>query len=437
MTLQNHIYSSLRTGKHSETLLINQLSQERTDKNKTVYKLGFGQSPFPVPFKITEELKNAANRKEYTSVQGLKSLRESISNFHKEFENKDWDPDQVIVAGGSKILLFCIMAAFEKAEILLPAPSWVSYEPQGKLAGHEVNWIETKFDDQWHLTAEQLEEYCQSRKSGQSKNSDIPLILVFNYPSNPTGQTYNEKQLSDLADVMKKHNIIVISDEIYSLLTYSKDYPNLSDYYPEGSIVSSGLSKWCGAGGWRLGFHHLPKELGEDFKQAVIGAASETYSCAPTPVQVAATHAYSNIDDAKVFLSRQKAVLNEVSQYVSKELNNAKVRTHPAQGGFYLFPDFSHFRDALKNIGISTGEELTSRLMEEIGVALLPGSAFGMSNESLTARLAFVDFDGNQIYSDTFDNNNLETSFEFGKIKEGIKKLCDWFKQLDIAKDVA
>jgi len=432
MTLQDHISSSLRKGKHSETLLINQLSLERIENDKKVYKLGFGQSPFPVPIEITKQLQLAAGRKEYTSVQGLKELRQSICDFHKEFENKSWQPEQIIVAGGSKILLFCIMAAFKKAEILLPAPSWVSYEPQGKLAGHEVNWIGTTFNHKWSLTAKQLDDYCIAR------DKEFPLILVFNYPSNPTGQTYNANQLSDLAGVMKKHKIIVIADEIYSLLTYKKNYPTLSDYYPEGCIVSSGLSKWCGAGGWRLGFHYIPKELGEDFKQAVIGVASETYSCASTPIQVAATYAYRNMDEARMFLNRQKRVLNQISQYVAQELNQINIFTHTAQGGFYLFPDFSHYRDSLEAIQIYSGEDLTSRLMDDIGVVLLPGSAFGMANNSLTARLAFVDFDGSQIFSDDIkelSNNNEESTtsaqFEFNKIKEGIKILCQWFTNLN------
>jgi len=427
MPLQKHINSSLRIGKHSETLLINQLSLARAEEKKTVYKFGFGQSPFPVPKKVTEQLQLASDRKEYTSVQGLTELRNSICKFHNQLENKDWNPEEIIVAGGSKILLFCIMAAFKKAEILLPAPSWVSYEPQGKLAGHEVNWIETKFDDKWQLTAEQLEIYCTTR------NINVPLILVLNYPSNPTGQTYNAKQLKELAKVMKKYKVIVIADEIYSLLTYSEHYPTLSDFYPEGSIVSSGLSKWCGAGGWRLGFHYIPKELGEDFKQAVISVASETYSCAPTPIQVAATHAYSETGSARIFLDKQKKILNEISQYVTKELNLANISTHAAQGGFYLFPDFSQYSHALEKIGIHSGEDLTSRLMENIGVALLPGSAFGMPTESLTARLAFVDFDGSQIYSNNSKidkTSNLPSTFEFEKIKEGIQKLCLWFSKL-------
>ncbi len=409
----------LRPGKHSETLLINQLSQLRTDNNQNVFKFGFGQSPFPVPEKITQHLAEAAHRKEYMSVQGHLPLRQAIASFHHDMENKNWDHEQIIVGAGSKILLYCIMAAFAKAEVLLPAPSWVSYEPQAKLAGHNVEWLTTHFDQQWQLTPETLECFCQARE-----NQETPLILVFNYPSNPTGQSYSSEQLQRLAKVMRKYKIIVIADEIYSLLSYDKEYCTLEDFYPEGCIVSSGLSKWCGAGGWRLGFHHIPKQLGHAFFQAVIGVASETYSCAPSPIQVAATHAYENQTLAKSFLQKQIGLLKEISLYCSNRLRESGINIHDAQGGFYLFPDFSPFSKQLFKRNISTGEQLTGALMEETGVALLPGSAFGMPESSLTTRLAFVDFDGSQIW--VAENEKAE----FDKVKQGIEKLCDWLGSL-------
>ena len=418
MTSNTLIDKHLRPGKHSETLLINQISQLRVSNNQKVFKFGFGQSPFPVPEKITQYLAESAHRKEYMSVQGHQPLRESIVEFHNQLENKNWDSDQIIVGVGSKILLFCIMAAFEKAEILLPAPSWVSYEPQGKLAGHKVDWIETKFDEQWRLTPKALDAYCQSRK-----DPEIPLILVFNYPSNPTGQTYSKKQLKELADVMRKHKVIVIADEIYSLLTFESDYATLENYYPEGSIVSSGLSKWCGAGGWRLGFHHIPKQLGSAFFQAVIGVASETYSCATSPVQMAATHAYDK-ELASSFLAKQISMLKEISSHCSQTLRNAGVRVHDAQGGFYLFPEFSNFQQKLADRNITTSEQLTTAIMDETGVALLPGSAFGMPESSLTTRLAFVDFDGSQIWKE--DSHTPE----FDQTIEGISRLCSWLNNL-------
>ena len=409
----------IQDGKHSETLLINQHSIARAEKKQPVFKFGFGQSPFPVPDSIVAALADAAPRKEYMDVQGALPLRQAISEFHNTLENKQWKSSQIIVGSGSKILLFCIMAAFKKAEILLPSPSWVSYEPQGKLAGHQVNWIQTEISERWLVTAELLEQYCVTRL-----NKTIPLILILNYPSNPTGQTYNQEQLKSLAAVMKKHNVIVIADEIYSLLSYQEEQASLDHYYPEGCIVSSGLSKWCGAGGWRLGFIHIPEELGEKLFNAVIGVASETYSCAPSPVQVAATRAYQNKALATEFLQRQIKLLKQVSEYCCVRLKAASVDVHPAQGGFYLFPDFSLYADRLSKKGILTSEQLTGRLMEETGVALLPGSAFGMPQERLVTRLAFVDFDGAQVW------HSAKTEAEYDKVKIGINLLCSWLTDL-------
>ncbi len=418
MPIEPSLTPYIRSGKHSETLLINQLSQSRAENNQQVFKFGFGQSPFPVPEAITQQLAQAAHRKEYMSVQGHLPLRQAICSFHTTLETKNWSPEQIIVGTGSKILLFCVMAAFEKAEILLPAPSWVSYAPQGKLAGHKVHWLATNFDNHWRLTARQLDDHCKNRL-----NPELPLILILNYPSNPTGQTYSGDELSELAAVMKKHHVVCLADEIYSLLSYKKDTASIADYYPEGCIVSSGISKWCGAGGWRLGFIHVPSQLEEKLFQAIIGVASETYSCAPAPIQIAATEAYSNQPLANDFLAKQISLLKQISEYCTIELNKIGVKVHAAEGGFYLFPDFIAYKENLAQRGIHNSEQFTAALVDETGVALLPGSAFGMEDDILTTRLAFVDFDGSQIW-------NEDTQADFDKVKLGIKKLCDWLKAL-------
>ena len=404
----------LRTGKESETLLINQISLLRASNSKEVFKFGFGQSPFLVPKKISDSLAKAAHRKEYMSVQGHPSLRQAIVDFHNTMEGRKFHADNIIIGAGSKILIFSILGAFEKAEIVLPAPSWVSYEPQAKLLRHKVDWLATKFEDHWSLTPQSLDEYCNNRK-----NPETPLVLVFNYPNNPTGQTFTPSQLQALAEVMRKHKVIVIADEIYSLLVYKDRQASIADYYPEGCIVSSGLSKWCGAGGWRLGFLHIPKELGTEFFQAVIGVASETYSCAASPIQIAATTAYEEDGLANEFISKQTQLLSQVNDYCTSQLNSSGIRVHPCAGGFYLFPDFSGFKQKLNDRQIYTSKHLTTAIMDETGVALLPGSAFGMKKESLTARLAFVDFDGSQILD---DNNDAD----FEKVKLGIDRLCNW-----------
>ncbi len=415
----NTIDGYLRPGKESETLLINQLSLLRAENKQEVFKFGFGQSPFPVPQKITDSLSTAAHRKEYMSVQGHLPLRQAIATFHNHMENKNWNADNIIVGSGSKIIIFSIMAAFDHAEIILPAPSWVSYEPQAKLLGHKVDWIATTFEDKWRLTPAALDDYCNRRD-----NPEVPLILVLNYPNNPTGQSFNSSELKALVLVMKKHKVIVIADEIYSLLTYKGSQSSVVDYYPEGCIVTSGLSKWCGAGGWRLGFSYIPPELGENLFQGIIGVASETYSCAASPIQVAATTAYEEQQLADVFIKKQTQLLSQVNDYCTHALSKAGINVHPCTGGFYIFPDFSPFQTQLKSKGITTSTQLTVSIMDEIGVALLPGSAFGMPDESLTVRLAFVDFDGSQI----LDDSHVQAEFE--TVKKGIDNLCVWLDNL-------
>ena len=414
-----HLRPFLRGNKHSQTLLIHQVSQERAASGQKVFRFGFGQSPFPVPRHVRDALADSAHRKEYMSVQGHPPLREAIANFHNNMENKDWSAEQIIVGAGSKILIYCVLAALREAEVLLPAPSWVSYEPQAQLAGHKVSWLVTTYDNQWRLTPEQLEDFCCSRT-----DSALPLVLVLNYPSNPTGQTYSRGQLQQLAEVMRKHDVVVVADEIYSLLSYEQDYATLDEFYPEACIVSSGISKWCGAGGWRLGFIRIPDSFGKEFFQAVLGIASETYSCAPSPIQLAATCAYGDHSRARSFLDKQIECLDALSQFCSDTLGQAGVDTLPAQGGFYVFPAFDGFRSELAARGICTGEELTNALLAETGVALLPGSAFGMPAGSLAARLAFVDFDGGEILS-----TGARTP-AFTRIEQGIAEICGWLNEL-------
>jgi aspartate aminotransferase len=264
-----------------------------------------------------------------------------------------------------------------------------------------------------------LDRYCKNRK-----NPDTPLILLLNYPNNPSGQTFNLIELKALAETMQKHSVIVIADEIYSLLNYKGKQPSIAEYYPQGTIITSGLSKWCGAGGWRLGFAYIPPQLGKKFFKGVIGVASETYSCASSPIQIAATQAYQDKTLAKDFLSKQTQMLAQINDYCVTRLQQANVRVHPCMGGFYIFPDYSAFKQKLAKRNINTSNQLTAALMDEIGVALLPGSAFGMPEDSLTTRLAFVDFDGSQILDESLDQ------FKFDSVKNGIERLCDWLGKL-------
>ena len=218
--------------------------------------------------------------------------------------------------------------------------------------------------------------------------------------------------------------MLVISDEIYGLLNHNKSHLSFSNYYPERTITTTGLSKWCGAGGWRFGAAFLYRNIEPQLKQALLGIASETYSCAPTPVQIAARTAYRDYNETTSYLDYQINILKQIGNYCSKTLNSSKIKVHPPEGGFYIFPDFSYYKERLNKRGILTSNQLCERLLERTGVVLLPATAFGFNDDYLAARLAYVDFiepkDG-KIF-------NLDT--DCPNVIDGIEKICNYIENI-------
>jgi aspartate aminotransferase len=422
----HHYYKKVEK---SQTLLLNEQSRLLEQSGNDVYKFGFGQSPFPPLPAAIARFKDSAATKDYAPVQGISELRANVAAFHREAEGIDITDDRVLIAPGSKILIYAVMAAFEQADVLIPAPSWVSYVPQARLLGHNPIKVITTYDAKWRVTPESIEQAVKNKP-----NADIPSILIFNYPGNPDGLSYDTNELKALAETFKRHKILVISDEIYGLLNHTGAHQSLAKFYPEATIVTGGLSKWCGAGGWRLGIALLPKTMNDDFKETMLGIASETYSCATLPVQLAACEAYKWNDEAKNYLFHQRRLLSFIGNWSADKLKKAGVQVHSPQGGFYLFLDFTPFADKLRKQGVTTSHELCAKLLKDTGVALLPGDAFSMNPDHLSARLAYVEFNG-QAALDASEkigkNAELDDSLLKGvflKTANGIEALCNWLK---------
>ncbi|QKX06618.1 aminotransferase class I/II-fold pyridoxal phosphate-dependent enzyme [Aquimarina sp. TRL1] len=407
-----------RSVAESQTLLINTQSRKLEAENKSVIKFGFGQSPFFPPQFVMDALKEAVHHKEYTSVQGDYELRKLIADFHRQHNGIITDPDNILIAPGSKSLLYSILMSFEKADVFIASPSWVSYEPQARLAGHTTIRLKTSFEDRWRITPEMLVEASKEKKNEVS-------ILILNYPGNPDGLSYTEEELTSLAGTAKALDILVIADEIYGLLNHSNTHKSFVQYYPEKTITTTGLSKWCGAGGWRLGVALLYDSIAPAFKKTLIGIGSETYSCAPAPVQMAARAAYGNFQLSMEYVNAQNKYLSMIGNYCATVLNENDIQTHTPEGGFYLFPDFSRFKKKLSDRGIFTSFQLCEKLLEETGVALLPAAAFGFEKEYLAARLAYVDFDDPLIEHSTGTVEEL-----FPRVVKGIAAIVQWFSKM-------
>ncbi|NJN42675.1 MAG: pyridoxal phosphate-dependent aminotransferase [Flammeovirgaceae bacterium] len=408
--------NDLRTIEASQTLLINQQSKKLIAEKKTIYKFGFGESPFMPPDFVLESFRKNVHRKDYGHVQGDLPLRKAVSKFYKEANGINISEENVFVAPGSKILIFSVLASFTKADVFIPKPSWVSYAPQAKLAGHNLIPVETSYDLKWRVTPEAVEQSLKKKKHQSS-------ILIINYPGNPDGLSYSENEIRALSAVATENDILVISDEIYALLHHSDSHCSFTNYHNK-TVTTTGLSKWCGAGGWRLGVALLSDELGEEFKEAMIGVASETYSCAPTPVQMAALEAFGSYDRVKPYLNSQINILKQLGAYCHSKLSETKIKIHLPQGAFYMLPDFSDHREKLASKNISTSGLLCKKLLEDTGVVLLPGSAFGLEPNYLAARLAYVDFD------DPLKKTDFNLHRDCTRVVEGIEKMCNWITAL-------
>ena len=397
----------------SATLAINEKSKVLISKGKKIYRFGFGQSPFPVPEKIVSTLKKNANRKTYLPMQGLPKLRDAVSRYLSKKTGSNFLKENIIITPGSKEGMFLMHMAFN-GDIILPAPSWVSYAPQAKIASNKVHWIQTSANNNWFPTAEELK-----KKIKLIKNKKI--ILILNSPNNPSGTTCNN--LKELSKIAKKYKIIILSDEIYTDLKFDKRYESISKYYPEGTCITGGLSKWCGAGGWRLGFFAAPKKLNVLMDSLKV-LASETFSTVNSPVQYAAVEAYNG--DYGAFKLKTTNILQGVGMYVYEKLRSNKVLINPPQGGFYLMPEFI-------NKKYKTSSDLCDAVLKETGVALLPGSAFGFKPNKMLVRLSFTDFDGGNFLENVSSGKKISKS-DIEKyapnVVAGVQILSNWAKKL-------
>ena len=399
--------------KPSSTLLINETSRRLEAQGKKIYKFGFGQSPFKVPENIVKELKDNAHQNKYLPMQGLSELRNAIAKYTSEKKNYDYKSDNVIIGPGSKELMFLLHVIFD-GEIILPAPSWVSYAPQAILGRNKIQILQTIRENNWFPTASEIEEIILK---DQKKN----YLLFLNSPNNPSGQICDN--LEEIANIAKKYNLIILSDEIYSELCFEGDYQSISNFCPEKTIISTGLSKWCGAGGWRLGYFLVPDSLIE-IKNMINVLASETFSAVSAPIQYAAIKAYEN--DQSNYINKSRKILSAVGNYVYENLKSNKVLINKPQGGFYLMPEFLNKR-------FNSSSEMCDSILNDTGVALLPGSDFGFDQKQMLARLSFTDFNGQKFMDGIKDNEEIDYDKinEFApKVVEGVDKLKKWSESI-------
>jgi aspartate aminotransferase len=414
--------------KPSATLLINQKINNLRSEGKTIYHFGFGQSPFPVPKRIVGELIKHADCNQYLPTLGLPELQKEIAGFLKSYQNIDSDESSILIGPGSKELLFQTILMLD-GTYLIPKGSWVSYLPQITLNNKEFAVLETSFDDNYKLQAHTLEVYC---KKATSENN----LLILNSPNNPTGAVYTEEELTDLAEVCRAYDITVLSDEIYSQLSYQVPYAtSISNYYPGKTLVFGGLSKVFSAGGYRLGYLSIPSEL-HYLKTTYKSLFSETFSAVSAPIQYAAIEAYKFEKEVKDSVEDSKEILHMLGNYVYDTLSSDNIKCTSPQGGFYILVDFSYYKDQLSSLDINDSVSLGIHLLDKYSVALLPGVDFYFSPNEFIFRLAYVDFNGKTALAEYQKNKNIPLDLKFIKtfapnIFNGVQKILEFVKTFE------
>ena len=326
---------------------------------KDAISLGVGEPDFETPWHIRDEgiYSLEKGRTFYTSNSGLKELKIEICNYLKRRYDLSYhyENEVLVTVGGSEAIDIAMRAMVNPGdEVLIPQPSYVSYEPCALLTCAKPVIINLKHENQFRLTAQELEEAITEKTK----------LLVLPFPNNPTGAIMERKDLEEIAEVIKKHDIFVISDEIYSELCYTDQHVSIANIegMQERTILINGFSKSYAMTGWRLGYACGPKEIIEQMTKI----HQFCIMCAPTTSQYAAVEALKNGDED---VQNMREAYNQRRRYLVHAFKEMGLECFEPFGAFYMFP-------CIKEFGMTSDEFATRFLMEE-KVAVVPGQSFG------------------------------------------------------------
>ncbi len=336
-----------------------------------VVALTVGQPDFITPWHIRvaaiESLENGKTY--YTSNSGTLELRQEISAYMNRRYDLTYDPksEVIVTVGGSEAIDIAMRAVINPGdEVIVPQPAFVCYGPICELAGGKPVYLNTKEENKFKLTADEL----------KSVITDKTKLLVLPYPNNPTGAIMTREDLEEIAEVLRGTDIMILSDEIYCELTYGREHVSIAslDGMRERTIIASGFSKTYAMTGWRLGYTLAPAEI----TKQMLKIHQYAIMCAPTTSQYAAVEAMRN-GDADVDMMRKE--YNRRRRYIVGGLRSLGIDCFDPEGAFYVYPNISKF-------GLSS-EEFCERLLQEEKVAIVPGTAFGDCGEGF-ARISYA-----------------------------------------------
>jgi aspartate aminotransferase len=381
--------------KPSPTLTVSTLAKKLKSEGFDVINFGVGEPDFNTPEYIKDEAKKALddNFTRYTNSAGILELRQAISEKFKRDNNLEYDPEDILVSPGAKASIVNVLMTIcdPRDEVLLPSPYWVSYTSQVEMVDAFPILLPTDMTTDFKISAEQLEEAILSLSN--------PKALILNSPNNPTGSVYSKDELQKIAEVCLKHEILIISDEIYEKLIYDGEkhfsIAEISPQVKDITVVINGVSKAYAMTGWRLGYCAGPTEI---IKRAS-RIQSHTTSCVNSMTQKAAIAALNECDGS---VEKMREEFQKRRDYLVENLNQINnITCYKPKGAFYAMPNISYFIQN-NNQNINNSAQLCEYLLSSYHIAIVPGSAFGSDN--------YVRFS----YANSMEN-----------IKEGLKRFAE------------
>jgi aspartate aminotransferase len=370
----------------SATLAANEALAIRRQRGEPVLPLAFGESGLPVHPMLTAEVALGAAHGGYGPVAGNVRLREAAAGYWGR-RALPTSPAAIVAGPGSKSLLFGLLLAID-TDVAVPQPSWVSYAAQTRLIGAAPHFVAAVPGEGGVCDPAELDRaVTASHRAGHR----IGAVLV-TLPDNPTGRLTSPGAVREMCAVAEKHDLIIISDEIYRDLVHDLAAPFLSPALvaPDRTVVTTALSKSLSVGGWRIGVARMPDGgIGSLLQSRLLGIASEIWSAAAGPIQHAAAVALREPPELVDRVQRSRSLHAAVCRAAWAVCTAAGLTVPPPQAAFYLYPDFAPWRQHLAHrFGVSTGSGLAALLLDRYGMGTVPGGAFGESRQSLRLRLA-------------------------------------------------
>ncbi|MFI6767497.1 pyridoxal phosphate-dependent aminotransferase [Streptomyces sp. NPDC050355] len=370
----------------SPNLALNQLVDRRRAEGASLVHLAFGEARLPVLPQLAEQLALGAARACYGPVAGAEGVRDAVAGYFTR-RRLPTEADRVIVAPGSKPLLMALQLVIP-GDVLLPRPAWNTYAPQARYAGKKVYGVPIPAECGGVPAPGALRETIRRARAAGAD----PRLLVLTLPDNPTGTLAPPALIRELCALARAEDLLIISDEIYRDIVHdpeSTPFLSPAEAAPERTVVTSGLSKTLGLGGWRIGVARFPVgETGALLRDAVTAAASELWSTLAGPMQQVAEYAYAEPPEVLARMRASARLHGAVARAVHRIALEAGAECRPPTGGFYVYPDFAPLRDRLAARGVTDAASLAGRLLDDSGIAVLAGHLLGDDPQALRFKAA-------------------------------------------------